>query len=111
MRPRLPRPRQQREHKWSKVPQHSPRWKMPHCLPNRMLGKKKNQTVLVKALEKEFLGDPVRFFKTVIMPLLPRESKLKFDHDGVVQWRSLLGGGSEDGLPGRSIAREEETGD
>jgi len=60
---------------------------------DRMLGKKKNQTALVKALEADFTADPVRFFKTVVMPLLPRESKLKFDHDGVVQWRSLLVGG------------------
>ncbi len=73
---------------------------------DRMLGKKKNQTVLVKALEAEFLSDPVRFFKGIVMPLLPRESKPKFDHDGVVQWKSLLGcdgalnegeGGSESG--------------
>ena len=58
---------------------------------DRMLGRKRNQLVLVKALEQDFLSNPVRFFKTVVMPLLPRESKLKFDHDGVVQWKSLLG--------------------
>jgi len=68
---------------------------------DRMLGKKKNQTVLVKALEKEFLANPVRFFKTVIMPLLPRESKLRFDHDGVVQWRSLLGASAEESVEHR----------
>ena len=55
-----------------------------------MLGKKKNRTALVKALEKEFLADPVRFFRSIIMPLLPREAKLSFDHDGVIAWRSLL---------------------
>ena len=58
---------------------------------DRMLGKKKNQVVLTKALEEEFLSNPVRFFKTVVMPLLPRESKLKLDQEGVVQWKSLLG--------------------
>ncbi len=57
---------------------------------DRMLGKKRNEVILEKALEKEFQGDPVKFFKSVIMPLLPRESKLKFDHENVVQWRSLL---------------------
>jgi hypothetical protein len=56
-----------------------------------MLGKKKNQRALVKALETELLGNPVRFFKTIIMPLLPREAKLSFDHDGVIRWQSLLG--------------------
>jgi len=55
-----------------------------------MLAKRKNQRALVKALEMELLGNPVRFFKTIIMPLLPRESKLSFDHEGVIQWQSLL---------------------
>ena len=57
-----------------------------------LLAKKKNQKALMAALEKDLLKDPVRFFKTVIMPLLPREAKLSFDHDGVIQWKSLLGG-------------------
>ena len=53
-------------------------------------------------LDREFAKDPVRFFKTVIMPLLPKESKLKFDQEGVIQWKSLLGGsdpmaGADDG--------------
>ena len=61
---------------------------------DRMLGKK-NQTVLMKALEKEFLNSPVRFFRTIVMPLLPRESKLKFDREGVIEWRSLVGGSEE----------------
>jgi hypothetical protein len=58
-----------------------------------MLAKRKNQRALVKALESEFLGNPVRFFKTIIMPLLPREAKLSLDHDGVIRWQSLLGQG------------------
>ena len=62
---------------------------------DRMLGKKKNQAALVKALEKDFAQDPVRFFKTVIMPLLPRESKLRLDQEGAIEWRSLLGAGDE----------------
>jgi len=55
-----------------------------------MLAKKKNQRALVRALEMELLGNPVRFFKSIIMPLLPREAKLSFDHDGVIKWQSLL---------------------
>lgn len=61
-----------------------------------LLARKKNQKALMAALEKDLLRDPVRFFKTVIMPLLPREAKLSFDHDGVIQWKSLLGGMTED---------------
>ena len=66
-----------------------------------LLGKKKNQKALMAALEKDLLRDPVRFFKTVIMPLLPREAKLSFDHEGVIQWKSLLGGmtGDSDSVP------------
>ena len=60
-----------------------------------LLAKKKNQKALMAALEQDLLEDPVRFFKTVIMPLLPREAKLSFDHDGVIQWKSLLGGTAE----------------
>ncbi len=62
-----------------------------------LLAKKKNQKALMAALEQDLLEDPVRFFKTVIMPLLPREAKLSFDHDGVIQWKSLLGGEPVDG--------------
>lgn len=62
---------------------------------DKLMARKKNQKALITALEKDFLANPVHFFKTVIMPLLPRESKLSFDHDGVIQWRSLLGGTDE----------------
>jgi hypothetical protein len=62
---------------------------------DKLLARKKNQKALVAALEKDFQGNPVRFFKTVIMPLLPRESKLSFDHEGVIQWRSLLGASND----------------
>ena len=67
---------------------------------DRVLAKKKNQSALMKALEQEFEKDPVRFFKTIIMPLLPKESKLKLDQDGVIQWRSLLGPAQCDGASG-----------
>jgi len=62
---------------------------------DKLLARKKNQKALILALEKDLQANPVRFFRTVIMPLLPRESKLSFDHDGVIQWRSLLGAGAE----------------
>jgi hypothetical protein len=58
---------------------------------DKLLAKKKNQKALMDALEKDLMKDPVYFFKTVVMPLLPREAKLSFDRDGVIQWKSLLG--------------------
>jgi hypothetical protein len=66
---------------------------------DKLLNRKKNQKALVAALEKDLQANPVRFFKTVIMPLLPRESKLSFDHEGVIQWKSLIGGGAEAPAP------------
>ncbi len=57
-----------------------------------MLAKKKNQRALLDALESELTANPVRFFKTVIMPLLPREARLSLENDGVVAWKSLLSG-------------------
>ncbi len=74
---------------------------------DRLLAKKKNQRALIQALERDLQADPVRFFRNVIMPLLPREARLSFDHDGVIQWRSLLGGaveGSQEIAPGGSDA-------
>ncbi|MDD5707526.1 MAG: hypothetical protein PHR35_16505 [Kiritimatiellae bacterium] len=67
---------------------------------DRMLSTRGNREVLVEALQKSFRRDPVAFFRTVIMPLLPRESKLELQRGGVVRWRSLWEtgeGGKEDG--------------
>jgi len=78
---------------------------------DKLLARKKNQKALIVALEKELQGNPVRFFRTVIMPLLPRESKLSFDHEGVIQWRSLLGGTEQERTDDRGqIAEGEKTG-
>jgi hypothetical protein len=57
---------------------------------DKMMARKKNQRALMSALEKELQANPVRFFRTVIMPLLPKESKLSFDQDGIVEWKTLL---------------------
>jgi hypothetical protein len=65
---------------------------------DKVLGKQKNLTSLEKALEVEFRRDPVRFFRSIIMPLLPKESKLELDREGVIRWQSLLGN-SEMGKP------------
>jgi hypothetical protein len=69
---------------------------------DKLLARRKNQKALINALEAELQANPVRFFKTVIMPLLPRETKLAFDHEGVIQWRSLIGGKEEEGEAGKT---------
>ncbi len=62
---------------------------------DKIVGRRKNLAALEKALEVEFAKDPVRFFRSIIMPLLPKESKLELDRDGVIRWQSLLGGAAE----------------
>jgi hypothetical protein len=59
---------------------------------DRMMAKRKHKTALIKALEQEFTANPSQFFKSVIMPLLPRESKQEMDAQDlvVVEWKSLL---------------------
>jgi len=69
---------------------------------DKMMARKKNQRALMAALEKDLLKDPVRFFKTVIMPLLPKEAKLSIDHDGIVEWKSLLGDEEGEGQGAKS---------
>ena len=61
------------------------------ALLDRILAKSKNKAMLEKELEREFASNPVRFFKTLVMPLMPKESKVDVGHDGIVLWRNLLG--------------------
>ncbi len=58
---------------------------------DEMLSRKRNARVLMQAMEAELLCDPVGFFKSVVMPLMPKESRLSFENDGVVKWQTLLG--------------------
>ncbi len=58
---------------------------------DEMLSKKRNERVLMQAMEEELLRDPVGFFKSVVMPLMPKESRLSVENDGVVKWQTLLG--------------------
>ncbi len=60
-------------------------------LLDAIAGKSKNQKVIGAAIEKNIREDPMGFFKSVLMPLMPREAKLSIENDGVVMWKSLLG--------------------
>ena len=73
---------------------------------DRLVAGHRNQKALRAAMQKEFQADPMRFFKTVIMPLLPREARLDVERDGIVEWRSLLEAGT-----GGSGERERECGE
>ncbi|HMP89713.1 MAG TPA: hypothetical protein PJ991_05905 [Kiritimatiellia bacterium] len=48
-----------------------------------------NRKVLREALQAHFLADPIRFFRQIIMPLLPTEVKMKLGEEGAVTWLSL----------------------
>ena len=61
----------------------------------------------MRALEAELQADPVRFFRGIVMPLLPRESRLALDHDAVVQWSSLLGANEEHSMPSAGKSGQE----
>lgn len=54
-----------------------------------MLGKDKNQENLMNALQAHFDADPVRFFKQIVMPLLPTDVKVRLSEEGGFSWLSL----------------------
>jgi hypothetical protein len=58
---------------------------------DRMLAKSKNKEQLEEEMEEEFRKGAMKFFKNFIMPLMPKESKLAVENDGIVMWRNLLG--------------------
>ena len=45
------------------------------------------RSVFQAAIDK----DPLECFRTYVMPLLPKEGKVEVEHDGIVEWKSLLG--------------------
>ena len=58
---------------------------------DNMLAKEQNLIILRKALQKHFEEDPISFFRQIVMPLMPRDVRLKLGgEEGVIQWASLL---------------------
>jgi hypothetical protein len=58
---------------------------------DHMLAKSKNKQQLEREMEEEFQKGAMKFFRTYVMPLLPKESKVAVENDGIVMWRNLLG--------------------
>ncbi len=56
-----------------------------------MLAKSSNREKLARALQAKFSKDPVGFFRTMVMPLVPKEAKVAVENDGIVLWRNLQG--------------------
>ena len=57
---------------------------------DEMLAERENQAALKRALEQALHKDPFRFFRTVVLPLLPKDAKLTVPFDGIVEWKSLV---------------------
>jgi len=55
-----------------------------------LLGNRTSKRTIHAALAKELKEHTVDFYKTIIMPLLPKESKLAVTNDGIVEWKSLI---------------------
>ena len=55
-----------------------------------MLAEDENIEMLKAALVAELHKNPMRFFKEIIMPLLPRNAVLDLGSAGPIQWVSLL---------------------
>lgn len=57
---------------------------------DKMIGRKRNEGKIIQALEEYLDEKPLEFFKTIVMPLLPKESKVAVESDGIVEWKSLV---------------------
>ena len=56
---------------------------------DRMLSKECNQQALFDALEKELQADPARFFRNVVVPLIPRSTREALPPDANDDWLPL----------------------
>ena len=61
-----------------------------------ILGKEKNLKKLHRALQHSFTKNPVRFFKTFVMPLLTKEQIVKLESVDKVPVRIILSAADDD---------------
>ena len=56
-----------------------------------MLAKEENLAALEAALQTELHKNPLRFFRTIVMPLLPRDARLEIQNEPQnISWQPLL---------------------
>jgi hypothetical protein len=58
-------------------------------LLDKILAEDEVQERMGSALREAIMNDPVRFFKQIIMPLLPQDVKIKLSEEGGFSWMSL----------------------
>ena len=56
---------------------------------DQILGPGTNEKVLLERLQAELDRDTLKFFREIIMPLIPKRALRCHDHDQVVQWQPL----------------------
>jgi len=56
---------------------------------DQMLGTEQNQTILRQAMQTAFRKNPMQFFRTIVMPLLPKEARLGLESEGRVLWTRI----------------------
>lgn len=54
-----------------------------------MLATEGNQQKLRVALQAAFDKNPIRFFRDIIMPLLPKETRMEMASEGKVLWTRI----------------------
>lgn len=60
------------------------------AMVDELLENPRNMKVLMDALRRGLMADPLQFFHVIIKPLLSRDATLRLHHDGVIEWKSLF---------------------
>ena len=58
-------------------------------LLDKIIGEEEVQERMGQAIREAVMENPMRFFRQIIMPLLPTEVKMKLGEEGAVTWLSL----------------------
>jgi hypothetical protein len=58
-------------------------------LLDKIIARDDVQARIGAAMLEEVMANPMRFFRTIIMPLLPQDVKINLGEDGAIQWVSL----------------------
>ena len=57
---------------------------------DEMLSEGANLEALRNAMQDYFQKSPVRFFRQIIMPLLPISARMEIQHSGPIVWRGIV---------------------
>jgi len=59
------------------------------ALLDKIIGESDVQERIGQAIREAVMADPMRFFRQIIMPLLPTEVKMKLGEEGAISWVRL----------------------